>query len=97
MIDTSHDNSGKDFRNQPIVAQAVAAQVAEGQTGIIGLLMEGFLVEGRQDLTDRASLVYGQSVTDSCMGWETTTEALRDLAAATRKRRAHRANGTGMA
>ena len=97
MIDTSHDNSGKDFRNQPIVARAVAAQVADGQAGIIGLLMEGFLIEGRQDLNDRASLVYGQSVTDSCMGWETTAGVLRELAAATRQRRAGRAKGTGVA
>ena len=88
MIDTSHDNSGKDFSRQPLVAQAVAEQVAAGQRGIIGLLMESFLVEGRQDLKDKASLVYGQSVTDSCMGWETTVRVLGELAEAVRRRRA---------
>jgi 3-deoxy-7-phosphoheptulonate synthase len=91
MIDTSHDNSGKDFSRQPVVAGAVVEQVAGGQDGIIGVLMESFLVEGRQDLKDRASLVYGQSVTDSCMGWETTVGVLRELAGAVRQRRARRA------
>src|SRR5436853_2469763 len=52
MIDTSHGNSEKDHRRQPIVAQDIATQVAQGETGIIGVMMESFLVEGRQDLVD---------------------------------------------
>src|SRR3712207_5640354 len=65
MIDLSHDNSGKDYRRQPVVAADVAAQLAAGQTGIVGVMMESFLEEGRQELTDPSRLVYGQSITDS--------------------------------
>jgi 3-deoxy-7-phosphoheptulonate synthase len=80
MIDASHDNSGKDHRRQPSVASEVAAQIASGETGIVGNMMESFLVEGRQDLTDEYPLVYGQSITDACMDWETTVPVLRELA-----------------
>jgi 3-deoxy-7-phosphoheptulonate synthase len=54
-------------------------------------MMESFLVDGRQDLKDRGSLVYGQSITDACMSWETTVPVLRDLAEAVRHRRVARA------
>jgi 3-deoxy-7-phosphoheptulonate synthase len=87
MIDTSHGNSEKDYRRQPLVAREVAGQVAHGEAGIIGLMMESFLVEGRQDLVDRERLVYGQSITDSCMSWETTVPVLHELADAVRARR----------
>jgi 3-deoxy-7-phosphoheptulonate synthase len=91
MIDTSHGNSEKDYRRQPVVAREVAAQVAQGEAGIVGLMMESFLVEGRQNLVDPARLVYGQSITDACMGWETTVPVLDELAAAVRSRRKARA------
>jgi 3-deoxy-7-phosphoheptulonate synthase len=87
MIDASHDNSGKDYRRQPAVARAIAEQVAAGETGIIGVMLESFLVDGRQDLTDRDHLTHGQSVTDSCLGWESTAPVLNELAAAVRDRR----------
>jgi 3-deoxy-7-phosphoheptulonate synthase len=87
MIDTSHGNSEKDFRRQPPVAHEVAAQIAQGETGIIGLMMESFLVDGRQDLVDPSRLTYGQSITDACMGWEMTVPVLEDLAQAVRARR----------
>ena len=90
MIDLSHDNSGKDYRRQPLVSREVARQIAEGETGIFGVMMESFLVEGRQELTDRTCLTYGQSITDSCMSWETTVEVLDELAQAVRTRRAGR-------
>ena len=88
MIDTSHGNSEKDYRRQPLVAREIAAQVAHGERGIIGVLMESFLVDGRQDLVDPSRLAYGQSITDACMGWEMTVPVLRELAAAVRARRA---------
>ncbi|MCA9862691.1 MAG: hypothetical protein KC432_06715, partial [Thermomicrobiales bacterium] len=66
----------------------VAEQVAAGERGIIGVMLESFLVDGRQDLTDLAHLTYGQSVTDACMGWEMTVPVLQELAAAVRARRA---------
>ena len=87
MIDTSHGNSGKDHARQPIVAHEIAEQIAAGERGIIGILLESFLVDGRQDLVDRDTLVYGQSITDACMGWEMTVPVLRDLAASVRSRR----------
>ena len=87
MIDTSHGNSDKDYRRQPAVAHDIAAQIAQGEPGIIGVMMESFLVDGRQDLKDRKHLVYGQSITDACLGWEMTVPVLRELAAAVRARR----------
>src|ERR671920_105596 len=82
MIGTSHGNSGKDYRRQPVVARAIAEQVAAGEPGIIGVMVESFLVDGRQDLTDRDRLTVGQSVTDACMGWDMTVPVLRELATA---------------
>src|SRR4051794_5260779 len=88
MIDLSHDNSGKDYRRQPLVSYEVAAQIAGGEKGIVGVMMESFLVEGRQDLTERSQLVYGQSITDSCMNLDMTGKVLDELAYAVRSRRA---------
>jgi 3-deoxy-7-phosphoheptulonate synthase len=90
MIDTSHGNSGKDFRRQPAVASAIAEQVTAGEAGIIGVMLESFLIDDRQDFTDRSRLITGQSITDACMGWEMTVPVLRELAAAVRARRARR-------
>jgi 3-deoxy-7-phosphoheptulonate synthase len=92
MIDTSHGNSGKDFRRQPEVASVIAEQVAAGEPGIIGVMLESFLVDGRQDFTDRDRLTIGQSITDACMGWDMTVPVLRELASAVRTRRALLAN-----
>jgi 3-deoxy-7-phosphoheptulonate synthase len=86
VIDCSHGNSNKDHRRQPLVAEDVATQVAAGQGGISGVMLESFLVPGRQDLGGQ--LTYGQSVTDACMGWDTTVEVLDRLATAATKRRA---------
>jgi 3-deoxy-7-phosphoheptulonate synthase len=87
MIDASHGNSEKDYRRQPLVVRDVAAQVAQGEAGVIGMMMESFLVDGRQDLSDPSALVYGQSITDACMGWDTSVPVLQELAAAVRTRR----------
>src|SRR5215467_9061372 len=87
MVDTSHGNSDKDYRKQPIAAHDLAEQVAHGENAIFGVMMESFLVDGRQDLKNPAALRYGQSITDACMGWEMTTPVLADLARAVRARR----------
>ena len=89
MIDLSHDNSGKDPERQPAVAVAVAEQISAGQSAICGVMLESFLVAGRQDLDAEPPrpLVYGQSITDGCIGWDTTVEVLDTLAAAVRARR----------
>jgi 3-deoxy-7-phosphoheptulonate synthase len=86
MIDFSHDNSGKDPARQLDVAADVAAQLAEGTRAIVGTMLESFLVFGRQEL-GTGELVYGQSITDGCLGWESTVELLDELAAAARARR----------
>lgn len=88
MIDASHGNSNKDYRRQPLVTQEVARQIATGQDGIIGLMLESFLVDGRQELDWSNAMTYGQSVTDSCMGWEMLLPVLDELAGAVRARRA---------
>jgi 3-deoxy-7-phosphoheptulonate synthase len=87
VIDASHDNSGKDHERQPKVAAEIADQIAAGNGAIVGVMMESFLVAGRQDLESDQPLVYGQSITDACMDWDTTVLALDRLAAAVRKRR----------
>ncbi|RJQ70242.1 3-deoxy-7-phosphoheptulonate synthase [Pseudonocardiaceae bacterium YIM PH 21723] len=83
VIDASHGNSGKDHHRQFDVLSEISQQLAHGSTDIRGVLAESFLVPGRQDLP----VVPGQSITDACMGWPATAEALRTLAAAVRVRR----------
>jgi 3-deoxy-7-phosphoheptulonate synthase len=90
MIDCSHSNSRKDDRQQPVVAESVAQQVESGERGIVGVMLESFLVEGRQDLVNPAELTYGQSITDACIDLDTTEAVLTRLAAAVRSRRARR-------
>ncbi len=87
MIDASHGNSGKDHRRQPPVAAAIAEQVATGETGLTGVMLESFLHEGKQEPGPPATLTYGQSVTDACMDFESTAGVLAELAAAVRSRR----------
>jgi 3-deoxy-7-phosphoheptulonate synthase len=88
MVDCSHGNSMKDYRNQPLVARAVANQIAAGSKVVTAVMIESNLVEGNQKLAkDLASLTRGQSVTDACIGWPDTVETLDVLAAAVRKRR----------
>ena len=87
MVDASHGNSGKDYRRQPAVAADLARQVGGGETGIIGVMLESFLLAGRQEPGDPAGLAYGQSVTDGCLDFDTTAEVLRGLADAVRLRR----------
>src|SRR6058998_236555 len=87
MIDTSHGNSDKDYRRQPVAGRDIAEQVAHGEAAIFGVMMESFLVDGRQELRDPAALRYGQSITDACMGWEMTVPVLAELARAVRSRR----------
>lgn len=87
MIDCSHGNSEKDFRRQPVVARNVAEQIASGNRTICGLMLESFLVEGRQDLEPGRTLLRGQSVTDGCISIEETETVLGELAQAVQKRR----------
>ncbi len=85
IVDASHGNSGKDHVRQAGVAREVAARIAAGERGVTGVMLESFLVGGRQELGD--AMTYGQSVTDACMGWDTTADVLDGLAAAVAARR----------
>ena len=87
MVDCSHANSGKDHRRQPEVLHDVAGQVAAGGQAIFGVMLESFLVAGRQDVRPGVPLTYGQSITDPCMDWETTRPLLDELARSVRARR----------
>jgi 3-deoxy-7-phosphoheptulonate synthase len=87
VIDASHDNSGKDHERQPEVVNEISDQVAGGNGAIVGVMMESFLVGGRQDLESKDPLVYGQSITDACMDWDNTVLTLDRLASAVQKRR----------
>lgn len=87
MIDFSHANSSKQFQRQMVVAEDIAAQMANGQDAIFGVMIESHLVEGRQDLVDGNAACYGQSITDACIGWDDTEKVLRQLADAVEDRR----------
>jgi 3-deoxy-7-phosphoheptulonate synthase len=91
MIDVSHDNSAKDPARQPAVAADLGTQIAAGNQAIVGVMIESFLVEGRQEPPSEpgAALTYGQSITDGCIGWDQTVQVLDGLAAAVRARREH--------
>jgi 3-deoxy-7-phosphoheptulonate synthase len=78
MIDCSHANSAKDFRKQMTVAQSISQQLSDGCQSIMGVMVESHLAEGRQDVKAGCDLIYGQSITDGCLGWE-DTEPLLDL------------------
>lgn len=86
MIDCSHANSRKDHTRQPLVCRDVAAQIAAGDRRIIGVMLESNLVAGCQKQVPGQPLVYGQSMTDACIGWDDTVPLLRELAAAVRAR-----------
>jgi len=88
VVDVSHDNSAKDHDRQPAVASDIAAQVAAGNRALVGVMVESFLLAGRQDLLPDQELTYGQSITDACMSWDATAGVLEELAGAVRARRA---------
>jgi 3-deoxy-7-phosphoheptulonate synthase len=87
MVDCSHSNSGKDHEKQAGVAMAVGQQVAQGSTGVFGVMLESFLVGGRQDTKPGIELTYGQSITDACMSWDATVPVIEGLAHSVRQRR----------
>lgn len=78
MIDCSHANSRKIFKRQSYVCRDICAQVSDGDQRIMGVMIESNLLEGNQKLSD-SPLVQGLSVTDACIGWETTEQLFSDL------------------
>ena len=92
MIDFSHANSEKQHERQVAVGVDVAGQLEAGDRRIIGVMIESNLVGGRQDVKPGQPRVYGQSITDACLGWEDTEPLLERLAEAVRVRRRAPAN-----
>lgn len=89
FVDASHGNSGKDPERQKVVVADLARRLAAGEPGVLGVMLESFLVPGRQDPAPGrlAELVPGQSITDACLGWADTTALAHQLAAAVAARR----------
>ena len=87
VIDASHDNSGKDPARQIAAAGEIGEQIAAGNRAIVGIMLESFIVEGKQSAEDEGPLTYGQSITDACIAWEDTVSVLDGLAASVRARR----------
>ncbi len=86
MVDLSHANSMKQHKMQIDAGEDVCRQIAGGSGAIFGVMIESHLVEGRQDVVDVDKLVYGQSITDACLGWEDTEQLLARLAEASARR-----------
>jgi 3-deoxy-7-phosphoheptulonate synthase len=84
MVDSSHGNSGKDYRRQAVVCKDVVGQFVSGQRAVMGLLIESNLLPGSQTWRADAELQYGVSITDGCIGWEETEQLLDNLASQVR-------------
>ncbi len=80
VVDCSHGNSNKDAGLQPLVAENCVAQITDGNRSIVGLMLESHLHAGNQPIPkDLSTLEYGVSITDPCIGWETTEQLLLKL------------------
>ena len=87
IVDCSHGNSGKDEHRQAQVVRDIAGRIAKGEQGITGIMMESFIEGGNQKAAPLDQLVYGKSITDKCLSWNTTEQLLRELAHAVAARR----------
>ncbi|MGD9424593.1 3-deoxy-7-phosphoheptulonate synthase [Pantoea sp. NSTU24] len=82
VIDFSHGNCLKQHRRQMDVAADVAEQIRSGSRAVAGVMIESFLQEGNQQVVSGQPLVYGQSITDPCLGWQESESVLALLAGA---------------
>ncbi|MBC2601594.1 3-deoxy-7-phosphoheptulonate synthase [Puniceicoccus vermicola] len=81
LVDCSHANSSKKPERQPDVFRNIIEQRLNGESAIIGSMIESNLKEGNQSFPRPLSdLERGVSITDGCIGWETTAETLRRAA-----------------
>ena len=90
VIDAAHGNCGKDENREAEVVEEIAARIADGEQGILGVMMESFLKGGHQKPAPLDQLVYGQSITDACVPWDRTEQLLHTLADAVATRRSAR-------
>ncbi len=83
IVDTNHANSGKKWAEQPRIAKDIVHSCHKNpdiRRLVKGLMIESYLIDGAQKVTDEASYVCGQSITDPCLGWEKTERLILDLA-----------------
>lgn len=81
LVDVSHSNSNKDYKQQPRIAKEILYSIRSDEKikkYVKGLMIESYIVEGRQDISENR--IYGKSVTDACIGWEETEELLYYIA-----------------
>jgi len=88
MIDCSHANCKKIFQRQRYVCRDICSQITDGDSRIMGVMIESHLVEGQQKAVNKDQLMHGQSITDPCLGWDDTVELLDELSHAVTTRRA---------
>jgi 3-deoxy-7-phosphoheptulonate synthase len=80
LVDCSHDNSSKKPERQPDVMRALLAQIAAGNTSIMGAMVESNLGAGSQPFPQpKEKLKYGVSITDGCIDWATTESLLNEI------------------
>jgi 3-deoxy-7-phosphoheptulonate synthase len=79
MVDFSHANSSKKFERQMLVCEDICGQIKSGSESIFGVMVESNLVEGNQKLVDGKAAIFGQSITDACIGWQDTETLLEQL------------------
>ncbi|CAN9466007.1 unnamed protein product [Alternaria alternata] len=98
MVDCSHGNSNKNHRNQPLVAKDIADQIRNGETGIVGVMIQSNINEGNQKVPPEgpSGLKKGVSITDACIDWESTVDTLENLASAVAERRANKTKSNGV-
>ena len=87
MVDASHANSQKDYKKQRIVVQDIVNQILDGNTSICGVMLESNIIEGKQDINRKEKLVYGQSITDACIGWDETELLINEISQVIDKRK----------
>lgn len=87
IIDAAHGNCGKNEVREAEVVEEIAARVAAGEQGILGIMMESFLKAGNQKPAPLDQLEYGKSITDACVPWDRTEQLLHTLADAVDARR----------
>jgi 3-deoxy-7-phosphoheptulonate synthase len=82
VVDCSHGNSGKSFKNQPLVIESIMSQIDNGQTNICGVMIESNILEGNQkhDVENGChGLEYGKSITDECVNFDTSIMMLHRI------------------
>ncbi|MDR2083164.1 MAG: 3-deoxy-7-phosphoheptulonate synthase [Candidatus Ancillula trichonymphae] len=87
VIDAAHGNSGKNEIKQVQVLDSIAERIAGGEKGITGIMMESFIKSGTQKAASQQMLIYGKSITDPCIDWNTTARITDTLADAIKSRR----------